>query len=238
MRDEILKYQKRLKMSGTLMDIYDSIEAESHEEYLLKLLRELYKDREDKRVIRNLNIAGFPLIKNLDNYDFSEITFPESQRLDTLLSLSFLDRKENLILYGSVGTGKTHLAIGLAVKAIYEKKKVVFYRLHDLISLFEASDDKKLLRLYKRIDQADLLILDEWGYLPLHQEGARLIFDIISRCYETKSIIITTNIEFSKWKGFLFDEKLTAAIVDRLVHHSHMLFFTGKSYRMIHSLMK
>lgn len=81
-------------------------------------------------------------------------------------------------------------------------------------------------------------ILDEWGYLPLHQEGARLLFEIISSCYEIKSIIITTNIKFGKWQGFLFDEKLTAAIVDRLVYHSHMLLFTGKSYRLTNSLMK
>jgi DNA replication protein DnaC len=114
----------------------------------------------------------------------------------------------------------------------------VFYRVHDLINQLESEDLKKVAKVHKKISQADLLILDEWGYLPLHQEGARLLFDIISSCYETKSIIITTNIEFGRWKGFLFDEKLTAAIVDRLVHHSHMLIFTGKSYRMTNSLMK
>ncbi len=114
----------------------------------------------------------------------------------------------------------------------------MFFRVHDLINQLEFNDEKKVARVQKKIQGADLLILDEWGYLPLHQESARLIFDIISSCYENKSIIITTNIEFSRWKGFLFDEKLTDAIVDRLVHHSHMLIFTGKSYRMMNSLMK
>ena len=128
--------------------------------------------------------------------------------------------------------------MALGVKAISEGKTAIFYRVHDLINQLESDDHRKAAKVYKKINQADLLILDEWGYLPLHQEGARLLFDIISQCYETKSIIITTNIEFSKWKGFLFDEKLTAAIVDRLVHHSHMLMFTGKSYRMTNSLMK
>ncbi len=163
---------------------------------------------------------------------------PDSLSIQELESLSFVDKKENLILYGSVGTGKTHLSVALGVKLISQGKKAVFYRVHDLINQLESKDEKKVSAVYKKIKQADLLILDEWGYLPLHQKGARLLFDIISSCYETKSIIITTNIEFGRWKGFLFDEKLTAAIVDRLVHHSHMLIFTGKSYRMVNSLIK
>ena len=238
MREEISKYQKKLRLSSCLMEIYPNIEAETQEEFLLKLLKELNDDREEKRKIRNLNNAGFLVLKSLNDYDYSQIRFPESLNIQYLESLSFVDKKENLILYGSVGTGKTHLSVALGVKLINEGKKAVFYRVHELINQLEANDEKKVSAVYKKIKQADLLILDEWGYLPLHQEGARLLFDIISICYETKSIIITTNIEFGRWKGFLFDEKLTAAIVDRLVHHSHMLIFTGKSYRMANSLIR
>jgi len=238
MREEISKYQRKLKLSNNLMEIYPAIKADSQEEFLLKLLKELHEDREEKRRIRNLNSAGFQVVKSLEGYDFSQIRFPESLPLHHVESLSFLQKKENLILYGAVGTGKTHLSVALGVKAINQGKKAVFYRVHDLINQLESEDMKKVAKVHKKIKQADLLILDEWGYLPLHQEGARLLFDIISSCYETKSIIITTNIEFGRWKGFLFDEKLTAAIVDRLVHHSHMLMFTGKSYRMTNSLMK
>jgi len=238
MRKEIMEYQKSLRLSSNLMDIYPGINADSQEEFLLKLLRELHKDREEKRRLRNLKNAGFLVIKSLDAYDYSQIQFPDALNIYELESLSFLEKKENLILYGSVGTGKTHLSVALGAKAINQGKKVVFYRVHDLINQLESNDERQVSRVYKKIQESDLLILDEWGYLPLHQGGARLLFDIISNCYETKSIIITTNIEFSKWKGFLFDEKLTAAIVDRLVHHSHMLIFTGKSYRMINSLMK
>ncbi len=237
MKEEISKYQRKLKLSNNLMEIYPTIQAESQEEFLLRLLKRLYGDREEKRRIRNLNNAGFHVIKHLEGYDFSQIRLPESLQLRNLESLSFLENKENLILYGAVGTGKTHLSIALGVQAINQGKKAVFYRVHDLINQLESEDIKKAAKVYKKIQQADLLILDEWGYLPLHQEGARLLFDIVSSCYETKSVIITTNIEFGKWKGFLFDEKLTAAIVDRLVHHSHLLIFTGKSYRMINSLM-
>ncbi len=238
MREEISKYQKKLRLSSCLMEIYPNIEAETHEEFLLKLLKELNDDREEKRKIRNLNNAGFLVLKSLNDYDYSQIRFPENLNIQDLESLSFVDKKENLILYGSVGTGKTHLSVALGVKLINEGKKAVFYRVHELINQLKANDEKKVSAVYKKIKQADLLILDEWGYLPLHQEGARLLFDIISICYETKSIIITTNIEFGRWKGFLFDEKLTAAIVDRLVHHSHMLIFTGKSYRMANSQIR
>ncbi|SRR6056297_344995 len=238
MREAIGKYQRKLKLSNALMEIYPTIEAETNEDFLLQLLKALHEDREEKRRIRNLNNAGFLVVKTLDGYDYSQIRFPEGLKQDELESMSFLDRKENLILYGAVGTGKTHLSVALGVKAINQGKRAVFYRVHDLISQLEGEDVKKVARVHKKIKQADLLILDEWGYLPLHQEGARLLFNIISTCYETKSIIITTNIEFGRWKGFLFDEKLTAAIVDRLVHHSHLLMFTGKSYRMENSLMK
>lgn len=238
MREEIAFYQKNLKLSNNLMEIYPSIEADTQEEFLLILLKELYEDRIEKRRLRNLNSAGFELMKSLEGYDFSEVRLPEGLPLPTLESLSFLDKKENLILYGAVGTGKTHLGIALGVQAINQGKKAVFYRVHDLIHQLEAQDGKKAEKIHKKIKMADVLILDEWGYLPLHQEGARILFDIVSSCYETKSIIITTNIEFGRWKGFLFDEKLTAAIVDRLVHHSHMLIFTGESYRMKHSLIK
>lgn len=238
MREEIGNYQKELRLSTNLLEIYPNINADTHEEFLLKLLKELHEDREEKRRIRNLNNAGFLVVKSLEDYDYSQIRFPDSVRLQDLETLSFLERKENLILYGAVGTGKTHLSVALGVRAINQGKKAIFYRVHDLINQLETDDAKTIARVHKKINQADLLILDEWGYLPLHQEGARLLFDIISTCYESKSIIITTNIEFGRWKGFLFDEKLTAAIVDRLVHHSHMLIFTGKSYRMTNSLMK
>lgn len=201
MREEISKYQKKLRLSSSLMEIYPNIEAESHEEFLLKLLKELNEDREEKRRIRNLKNAGFQVLKSLEGYDYSQIRFPDSLRVQELESLSFVDKKENLILYGSVGTGKTHLSVALGVKLINEGKKAVFYRVHDLINQLESDDQKKKSSIYKKINQADLLILDEWGYLPLHQEGARLLFDIVSICYETKSIIITTNIEFGKWKS-------------------------------------
>ncbi len=108
-----------------------------------------------------------------------------------------MEKKKNLILYGIVGTGKTHIAVAVRVKAINEGKRTIFYRVHDLINELE-SDETKKGKIYKKIAKASLLILDKQGYLSLHQEGARLFFDIISTCYGTKSIIITTNIKFGR----------------------------------------
>lgn len=119
-----------------------------------------------KRRLRNLNNAGFLVVKSLENYDYSEIRFPDNLKLQELEELSFLKRKENLIFYGSVGTGKTHLAVALGVKAINQGEKVVFYRVHDLINQLETNDTKQIAKVHKKIQQADLLILDEWGYLP------------------------------------------------------------------------
>ena len=130
MREEISRYQRKLKLSTNLMDIYPAINAQSHEEFLLELLKKLCEDREEKRRIRNLNNAGFQVLKSLEGYDFSQIRFPESLLLHNLESLEFLEKKENLILYGAVGTGKTHLSVALGVQAINQGKKAVFYRVH------------------------------------------------------------------------------------------------------------
>lgn len=166
MRKEISNYQRDLRLSNSLMDIYPTINADTHEEFLLKLLKELHKDREEKRRLRNLNNAGFLVVKSLEDYDYSEIRFPDNLKLQELEELSFLKKKENLILYGSVGTGKTHLAVALGVKAINQGKKAVFYRVHDLINQLETDDAKQIAKVYKKIQQADLLILDEWVTYP------------------------------------------------------------------------
>lgn len=236
MRAQIEILQKKLRLSKQLLEIYPLIEADTHERFLLALLEKLSEEREMRTKLRNLKNAGFDCFKSLEGYDYSQIHFPGRLDKKQLESLSFLEKKENLILYGGVGTGKTHLAVALGIQAVHQGKKVVFYRIQNLVNAMEHEAQRQ--KLIQRIERADLVILDEWGYLPLHQEGARNLFDVISRCYEKKSVIITTNMEFGRWVSFLFDERLTAAIVDRLVHHSHMFVFAGDSYRLSHSLMK
>jgi len=116
---------------------------------------------------------------------------------------------------------------------------VRFYRTATLVNeLIDAKAKGTLNRFLQQLDKADLLICDEWGYIPLDRQGAQLLFQVVSGCYEKKSVIITTNLEFSKWNGIFFDEKLTSAIIDRLVHYSHLLVFNGRSYRLEHSKIR
>lgn len=239
MRDEIIALQKKLKINKSLIDIYPDLNYTSNEQFVYELLVNLDASRRKVAQHKRLMSANFPLIKTLENYQFSDIQLPETLTLQTLKECHFIEHKENLIFYGNVGTGKTHLAIALGVLAIQQGKTVQYFTLHELIhTLVQAKQEGRYPKVMKRLMNNDLLILDEWGYLPLHHEGARFIYEVVSQFYEHKSLILTTNLEFSHWKNFLFDEKLTVAILDRIIHHSHLLIFNGPSYRKEHSLMK
>jgi len=138
-----------------------------------------------------------------------------------------------------VGTGKTHLATAIGVEACRKGYNVKFFRTAALVNrLVEARKGGELSGLLKQLTKADLLICDEWGYVPVDREGAQLLFQVISDCYEQRSIIITTNLEFSRWMSVFYDEQMTAAIIDRLIHHCYLLIFDGQSYRMKQSLMR
>lgn len=221
------------------MENYQGIEAQSHEEFLLKLLELELLNRELTRKNRCLKQAGFDVMKTFQDYSFDQIAIPAGITLDEIKDASFIEKKENLILYGPVGTGKTHMATAIGVAACNRGKKVRFYRTATLVNdLIDAKAKGNLGKFLKQIEKTDLLICDEWGYIPLDRQGAQLLFQVVTGCYEKKSVIITTNLEFGKWNGIFFDEKLTSAIIDRLVHYSHLLIFSGKSYRLEHSKIK
>jgi DNA replication protein DnaC len=239
MKEQITYYQKRLRMSRSVIDIYEAIPFETKDQFMLNLLQALYLERSENIISKNLKAAKFPILKTFENYSFEGIEMPERLSVDELKTLDFIDRKENLILYGGVGSGKTHMGIALGAAAIQQEKVVLFFTVYDLINqLVHAKEMNQMERIMKKIQKADLIILDEWGYLPLHQDGARLLFEVISKCYEKRSLVLTTNLEFSHWKSFLYDEKLTVAIIDRVIHHSHLLFFNRQSYRKEHALLK
>jgi DNA replication protein DnaC len=239
MKTAITAYQKKLRLSNNLIQIYESTPYETKDQFIHDLLENLYKDRLANITARNLKLANFPAKKTLEAYDWDHVQLPDKLSVDSLTNLLFLNEQENLILYGNIGAGKTHLSIALGIKAINRNKIVYFFTVHELINrLIKENENGTGERFMKKLKKADLLILDEWGYIPLHQEGARLLFEVISMCYEKKSIIITTNIEFSHWKNFLFDEKLTVAIIDRIIHHSHLLLFDGPSHRKQNALLK
>ena len=238
-RENIKQYCKELKLGSYIVKNLPTVEANSQEEFLAQVLEMEVKHREAERRNRYLKQAGFDVLKTFADYTFDQIEIPRSIGMEDLKSALFVKRKENLILYGPVGTGKTHLATAIGVEACMNGRKVKFYRTAALVNeLIDAQSNGMLKKFLKPIEQADLLICDEWGYIPLDLDGAKLLYQVIADCYEKKSIILTTNLEFSKWNSIFFDEKLTNAIIDRMIHHSHLLVFNGPSYRLQNSLMK
>lgn len=176
--------------------------------------------------------AGFPHLKTFEGYVTEHISFPYGGGLDELRTLGWMERKENLLFMGAVGTGKTHMAIALGVEACRCGKGVQFYRASDLVSVLQEKFIAGTLSKFRdKLRKLDLLILDEVGYVPFSQTGSELLFNVIADCYEQQSVIVTSNLEFGQWTSVFGDTKLTSALVDRLVHHAHILSFTGESFR-------
>ena len=239
MKEKIYECCRELRLSATFADNAAETSGETHQEYLLKVLRAEIDYRNSKR--RNLYIkqACFDNLKTFENYDFDRIALPASINIDCLKTLDFMKKQENLILYGRNGAGKSHMATAIGIEACMQGKKVKFWKTARLVNeLIDAKTNGTLTKLLKHFSKLDLLICDEWGYLPFDAEGSQLLFQVIADCYEKRSLIITTNIEFSKWNGIFYDDQLTAALIDRLVHHSHLVVFDRESWRFEHSLMK
>ncbi|MCG1030333.1 IS21-like element helper ATPase IstB [Virgibacillus halodenitrificans] len=237
MREQIEAYAKRLKLSW-IREHFDEIEATNNQEYLLKLFEQEVQNREERKV--NLLLSQAQLPKTGDQpFQWEHIRIPQGISRETVLNGTFINERENLILYGGVGTGKTYLATLISLNAIHKfGSKVKFFTVASLVNkLIEANQKGSLPKLIKQIEKLDLLVLDELGYIPLHKEGAELLFQVISMCYENKSIVITTNLQFGQWNHVFGDPILTEAVIDRLIHHSHLLVFTGDSYRYKESLL-
>ena len=228
---KLKKLCKELRISN-LEDIVSEVEFKEPDQYLIDILELAVKYRNNRRVKRLIKRAKFPTTKTLDNYDFDPISFPDNLDKTDLLSLDFIDKKENIMMLGSVGTGKTHLATALGIKACQKNKKVKFYRAIDLTNeLLEKYKNGQAHKLIKKIAKTEILILDELGYIPFSKKAAELLFSVISNCYEHQSIIVTSKLEFGRWNEVFGDDRLTAALIDRVVHHAYILAFTGKSYR-------
>ncbi|MGI6364133.1 MAG: IS21-like element helper ATPase IstB [Bacillota bacterium] len=239
MKAEIAECCRRLRLSKNIAEISDQVEADSYQEYLLKVLKQEVAYRETTRKNRLVKQAGFYNLKTFDGYSFDEIRLPTELSIADLKEVNFVRQQKNLIFYGNVGTGKTHLATAIGIEACNRGLSVRFFRTAALVNqLSDAQKKGELNKLLKQLAKADLLICDEWGYVPLDRDGSKLLFQVISDRYEQRSVIITTNLEFSKWVNIFYDEQMTAAMIDRLVHHSYLLLFDGQSYRIRKSLMK
>ncbi|WP_243138237.1 IS21-like element helper ATPase IstB [Heliorestis acidaminivorans] len=234
----IQEYAKRLKLSW-IREHYHEIEATSNEEYILRLFEKEIQQREERKINLLLTQATLPKVSN-NPFIWKDIILSQGLTQDYLLQGTFMEQQENLIFYGGVGTGKTFLATLIGLNAIQKYgKSIKFYTVASLVNrLLEANEKGTLNRLFKQIEKLDLLILDELGYIPLHKQGAELLFQVISMCYETKSIIITTNLQFGQWNHVFGDPILTEAVIDRLIHHSHLIMFNGDSHRYKESLIQ
>jgi len=224
---------KKLRLSRNIVEMSDKIEADSHQEYLLKLLQAEVAHREEVRMNKLLKKAGFYTIKTFESFRFDEVTLPSDITLEYLKECEFIKNKTNIVMYGNVGTRKTHLSIALGVEACKKGLEVRFFRTSALVNkLAEQKKAGTLSAFLKTLNKADLLICDEWGYVPLDRVGSQLLFEVISECYERKPVIINTNIEFSRWVNVFYDEQMTGAIIDRILHHCHLLLFPGQSNRL------
>jgi DNA replication protein DnaC len=225
---------KTLHFSSGMVDKAKKIKADTHLDFLLKLFTAEIEERERKRRNTYMKAAKFDIIKTFEKFSFEDIKFPNSLTADDIMDCAFIPKKENLILYGTVGAGKTHLAIATGVAACGAGFRTRFWRTATLVNaLIEAKNKGELSRFMRQFDKLDLLICDEWGYVPIDSDGSKMLFQVISECYERKSVIITTNLEFALWNDIFADTKITAALLDRVIHHSHLLDFTNRDSRRL-----
>lgn len=197
--------------------------------------QEVRARRRRERLFRK---ARFPQVKSFAGYDFSQVSFPEGYTPDDLMSLEFVAKAQDFVFYGKTGRGKTHLAIAIGSACIERGMQARFFTAAELVLLLlKARSEARLDSLMAELSRADLLIIDEMGYVPLDVDGSRLLFQVMSDCYERRSMVVTTNIEFSRWGAVFGDEKLAAAAIDRIVHHGRLVEFNGGSRRMDEALM-
>jgi DNA replication protein DnaC len=235
----LLKHHLKALRLPTIMSESERIasrcaaENVDHLGYLLQLCELELLERERKAAERRLKAARFPAIKTLDGFDFTAQPSVNKTLVAELLRCAYIDARENIILAGNPGTGKSHLATALGVEACARGKKVRFWRVTELVTaLMEAREERVLARMKSNLAKLDLLILDELGYVPASQLGAELLFDVISTAYERTSVIVTTNLAFERWVEVLGSERLTGAALDRLTHRCHILECNGESYRL------
>lgn len=202
-------------------------------DYLLRLLEIEVQSKIERSINRKMQIAGFPQIKRLEDFDFTYQPQLNEKLIRELASLDFINEAKNILFVGAPGVGKTHLAIALGIKAVQQRKRVLFFTAEQLTStLASAEISGSLNKTLESLSRLDLLIIDELGYLSLTKQTAKLFFRLISKRYESGSVIITTNKPFEEWGEVFNDDVVASAVLDRLLHHSYPFLINGKSFRL------
>lgn len=227
-RGDIFTAFKKLKLTG-MMESYDEIlstalkRQTSLPSVLHELLKSEIKTRKLKAIKTRMNAAKFPDNKDLDNFVFTDTPI-HSEQVMHLYGCGFVQASRNIVLVGGTGTGKSHLAVAIASKAVRDGFKVRFFNLVDLANQLEREKlDNHVGHLVKQLEKVDIVVLDELGYLPFSKNGGQLIFHLISKIHERTSFIITTNLIFSEWVTIFHDKKMTAALLDRICHNCEII---------------
>lgn len=235
---ELYSKQLRTPMFNNYTDVIRQLDKnQSYEDFLIQLMKLELDSRQESTRKRRIRAAAFPYIKTMDELDYSRFEHMDEAFIKELASCDFVDRKQNIVMIGNPGTGKTHLSIALGIKACMQGMNVKFYTAANLSNeLIEAQDNHRLTRLEKQISKVDLLIIDELSYLTFNRHQSELLFKVVADRAERKSVIVSTNLRFSEWTTMFENQTMVTALIDRLTFRSHVLNMNSDNpYRAEHA---